>query len=308
MKKKFNTAITIRSFNLQSEIYTKLSKRTNIVFVNTTGQRLKEIDLCKAISDADGIIAGTELYTENILKSAPHLKVLSRVGVGLDNIDLEYTKRKGICVLNTPLAPGDAVAEHTIALIFSIFKRIPQYYEKAHRGDYSIQQGSMISGKIIGIIGLGRIGLKVATLLNACGTKIIFFDPFVKKNIPKDWERLDTLDDLLQAADVISLHSSPQSGNIPVLDKYAFSRCKTGVVVINTARGSLIDEKSLVDALDCGKVSFVGLDVVSIEPYKGPLLKYPQVIITPHVASNTLESRQQMEIEAVENMIHTLGI
>jgi D-3-phosphoglycerate dehydrogenase len=266
------------------------------------------MDLCNAIIDVDGIIAGTESYNANVLKSAPHLKVISRVGVGLDNIDLEYAKKRGICVLNTPLAPVDAVAEHTIALIFSIFKKIPQYYDKAHQGDYSIQQGSLLSGKTIGIIGLGRIGQKVATLLDALGTKIVYYDPLVKKNMPEKWVQINNLDDLFQTADIISLHSSPQSGNLPVLDKNAFARCKAGVVIINTARGSLIDEKALIHALDSGIISSAGLDVVSIEPYKGPLLDYPQVVITPHVASNTVESRQQMEIEAVENMLHTFGI
>jgi D-3-phosphoglycerate dehydrogenase len=303
-----NIAIAIRSFNFHSDTYTKLSKSTNIIFVNHSGQRLTEQDLCKSITNANGIIAGTESYNENVLNAAPHLKVISRVGVGLDNIDLDYAKKRGICILNTPLAPVDAVAEHTIALIFSIFKKIPQYYDNVHREDYSIQQGSLLSGKTIGIIGLGRIGQKVATLLDALGTKIMYYDPFLKKDMPEKWVRIDHLDNLFRTADVISLHTSPQYGNIPFLDKNAFAQCKAGVVIINTARGSLIDEIALIHAIDSGIVSSAGLDVVSVEPYKGPLLDYPQVVITPHVASNTVESRQQMEIEAVENMLHTFGI
>jgi D-3-phosphoglycerate dehydrogenase len=305
---KVNTAIVIRSFNLQSEPFRKLSEKTNLVFINASGQRLKGSVLSDAIKDAEGIIAGTELYTKEILNAAPSLRVISRVGVGLDNIDLEYAKKRGIRVLNTPLAPGDAVAEHTIALIYSVMKRIPQYYENTRKGDFSIRQGLMIIGKTVGIIGLGHIGQKVARSLDALGTKIIYYDPFHKKDLPTRWRKTGNIEDLLRTADIITLHIPPQPGNKPILDESAFACCKEGVVIINTARSSLIDEPALAHALDSGIVSAAGLDVLSVEPYKGPLVNYPQVIITPHVASNTEESRQQMEIEAVENMIHTFGI
>ncbi len=308
MEKKFGVSITIRSFNFNGVAFKKLEDKCNIIYINNSGKRLDGSNLCVSLQNADGVIAGTERYTKEILQASPQLKVISRVGVGVDNIDMEYTDKYGITIVNTPNAPVEAVAEHTIALIFSLLKNIPQYYERVRTGDYSIQQGSLLSGKTIGIIGLGRIGQKVATLLDALGTKIVYYDPLIKKNMPEEWVRVNNLDDLFQVADVISLHSSPQSGNLPVLDKKAFSRCKTGVVVINTARGSLIDEKALIHALDNGIVSSAGLDVASVEPYKGPLLDYPQVVITPHVASNTVESRQQMEIEAVENMLYTFGI
>jgi D-3-phosphoglycerate dehydrogenase len=308
MSKAFNTAIVIRSFGFQSDAYKKLDNATHLVFTNKSGQRLSEEDLIRAISEADGIIAGTESYNKKVLSSAPHLKVISRVGVGLDNIDLEYAALKGISVVNTPLAPTDAVAEHTLALILSLMKRIPRYYTKIREGDFSIYQGSLVKGKTAGIIGMGRIGQKVAGFLAALGAGIVYFDPFSPRGIPDEWHRADNLEDLLRISDIISLHCPPREGNLPILDREAFAKCKPGVIVINTARGSLIDEKSLIQAIDEGIVASAGLDVVSTEPYKGPLLDYPQIVITPHVASNTLESRQQMEIEAVENMLHIFGI
>lgn len=308
MAEKKNTVIAIRSFNLQGQAFAGLSGKTTIVFRNSSGQRLSEPDLCTAIRDADGVIAGTESYNATVLSSAPRLQVISRVGIGIDNIDLEYAKKRGITILNTPLAPVNAVAEHTVALILSLFKKIPQYYDNLHKGDYSIQQGGLITGKTLGIVGLGRIGWKVATLMEVFGVKVVFFDPWMKDPVPNKWVRKDTLRDLLPDADIISLHTPPQPHNLPLLDNEVFSLCKHGVVIINTARESLIDEHALRNALDCGIVSGAGLDVVSSEPYHGPLLQYPQVIITPHVASNTVESRQQMEIDAVENMLNAFRI
>lgn len=308
MEKKFGVSIAIRSFNFHGVAFKKLESKCTLIYINNSGKRLDGSNLYVALQNADGVIAGTEQYSREVLQKSPHLKVISRVGVGVDNINLEYADKYGITIVNTPNAPIEAVAEHTIALIFSLLKNIPLYYGRMRVGDYSIQQGSLLSGKTIGIIGLGRIGQKVATLLDALGAKIVYYDPLIKKNMPEEWVRVNNLNDLFETADVISLHSSPQSGNLPVLDKNAFARCKAGVVIINTARGSLIDEGALIHALDRGIVSSAGLDVVSVEPYNGPLLDYPQVIITPHVASNTVESRQQMEIEAVENMLHIFGI
>lgn len=305
---KFSISIPIRSFDLNGDAYARLSEITEIIFVNSSGNRLSEIQLCEAIKDADGIIAGTERYTANVLKACTHLSVISRVGVGIDNIDLDFAQNRGIIVANTPNAPILAVTEHTIALIFSVFKNIPQYYNGIHQGDHSLRLGALVLGKTVGIVGLGRIGRKVATSLEALGLKITFFDPGLKDPVPENWLRKPTLEALVNDADIITLHSPPQKDNRPLLDRRIFNACKQGVVIINTARGSLINENDLIAALDRGIVSSAALDVVSVEPYMGPLLDYPQVIITPHVASNTIESRQQMEIEAVENIITTLGI
>jgi D-3-phosphoglycerate dehydrogenase len=306
MGEKRKIVIAIRSFDLQGPAMKELVKAFRISYINTSGNRLTEEDLIKNIRGAEGLIAGTEPYTEKVLKSIPELRVISRVGVGLDNIDLEYAKKAGIIVTNTPDAPVESVAEHTIGLIFSVLKHIPEYNERVHHGDYSIRPNTMLSHKNLGIIGLGRIGQRVASLLQPMGVRILYYDPFVKGEIPRDWARKETLDDLLRESDIVTLHSAPLPGQAPLLGDYAFSQCKRGIILINTARGSLIDENALITALDKKIVSSAGLDVFANEPYHGQLLNYPQVIMTPHVASNTTESRQQMEIEAVRKLIAML--
>jgi D-3-phosphoglycerate dehydrogenase / 2-oxoglutarate reductase len=308
MTERKNIAITIRSFDMNGRAFSRLAAHANIVFSNSSGERLSEKALCVAIKEADGVIAGTERFSAQVLQSAPRLKAISRVGVGLDTIDLDYAREKNIAVLNTPISPGVAVAEHTVALLLSLMKNIPQYYVRVRQGDYSLTQGSLLAGKTIGIIGLGRIGWNVALLLEAFGSRITFYDPWVKGTPPEKWVRKGTLEALLCEADIITLHSSPQGGSTPLLDGTALASCKRGSVLINTARGSLIDEPALVQALKNGVIAAAALDVVAMEPYKGPLLDYPQVVITPHVASNTVESRQQMEIEAVENILDTFEV
>jgi D-3-phosphoglycerate dehydrogenase len=161
----------------------------------------------------------------------------------------------------------------------------------------------LLSGKKVGVIGLGRIGKRVAASLHFLGCDILYYDPWVSGAIPDSWIGQSSVTDLLKNADIITLHTPGQADGKPLLDKDTLSFCKKGQVIINTARGSLIDEEALLQALREERICAAGLDVTTIEPYHGPLLKCPRVIITPHVASNTRESRQQMEIEAIENMI-----
>ena len=226
------------------------------------------------------------------------------VGVGTDNIDVNTAEKHRIQILNTPEAPGLAVAEHTLAILLALLKKIPQYNQQMRDGNYAVGPGLTLSGKNIGIIGLGRIGYRVATMFAALGCTIHYYDPYIRSSPPSEWILHSSLDALVNTVDIVSLHTAPQKDGSAILDKLFFTKCKKGIIVINTARGSLIDEKALADALDAGIVSTAGLDVFSTEPYKGELLKYFQVIVTPHVASNTIESRQQMEMDAVEHIIN----
>lgn len=301
-------AVTIRSFDHNGPAFAQLCSHYNIVYLNQTGHRLSERELVSVISGVQGVIAGTESFSEEVLKSARDLRVISRIGVGTDNIDMSAAAQYGIKVLNTPTAPVAAVAEHTLGLILSVLKQIPEYNEAIRRGDYSIRTGKLLSGKKVGLIGLGRIGTAVAELLTALGCTIIFFDPFRNGAVPGSWQKAGSIESLLAASDIISLHAPPLPDGRPLLSDNEFNCCKKGIVIINTARGALIDETSLESALNTGTVSAAGLDVVSSEPYSGPLLNYPQVVITPHVASNTVESRQEMELEAVNNLINALEV
>ena len=301
---KPNVAVTIRSFNANSPAMAKLQLACNITSFNNTGRHLTEDELIEAVVGAQAILAGTETYSEKVLSSSEELAIISRVGVGIDNIDLLAANENNIKVCNTPESPAQAVAEHTVALIFSCLKMIPDYNERLHRGDHSTRRSGLLSAQTVGVIGLGRIGFKAAEILSAIGCKIIYYDPYLNRMVPDSWICAEELNQLLSSSDIISLHMPPQPGNRPILDRQAFPACKKGVVIINTARGSLIDENELLSSLQDGTVSTAGLDVVQHEPVTGPLLEYPQVIVTPHVASNTKESREQMEMEAVENIIN----
>jgi len=302
-KKLGRVAITIRSFSQKSPALTNLENHCRITFINTSGRRLSEDEIISAIRDADGILAGTEKISRHIMDMSPQLKVISRVGVGLDTIDLEAAQDHQILVRNTPEAPAIAVAEHTIALIFASLKHIPRYNTQMRQGDFSTMLGANLFGKKVGIIGMGRIGSRVATILENAGGKIWYFDPVAKNGLPDSWSRCDSLESLVADVDILSLHSPPLADKKPIIEEKLLSHAKKGMIIINTARGSLIDEAALTKALESGLVAGAALDVFSEEPYSGGLLKFPQVIVTPHVASNTHETRSQMEIEAVNNLI-----
>lgn len=259
-----------------------------------------------ALRNADAVIAGTEHFSRNVINAAPGLKVISRVGVGLDSVDLEAAAGLGIQVLITATSTVQPVAEHTLALIFCLAKRIAEYNEAARKRDHGIKKASLIQGKKVGIIGLGRIGSRVGELVSCLGCSVIFFDPFINRCPDPRWEKAESIGQLISSADIITLHVPAQKDQVPLLDREAFNKCRKGVIIVNTARGSLVDEQALSDALECGTVAAAGLDVTIKEPYSGPLLAFPQVIITPHVASNTTESRKAMENEAVENLIEAI--
>jgi D-3-phosphoglycerate dehydrogenase len=262
-----------------------------------------EEDLRQALDGAVGVIAGTEPFSPTVINACPRLRVISRVGTGIDSIDSGTAHARGIRIFTTPEPPVQAVAEHTLALLLSILKGIPQRNEMMRKGEELVQPGTLLAGKTVGIIGFGRIGMKVAAMLRSLGCRVLAYDPYTRGMDQEGVEFPASLEDLVAEADILTLHASAQPGDRPILDKRILSRCRRGVVILNAARGSLIDEAALVHALEEGRVAAAGLDVFPSEPYRGPLLRFPQVIATPHVASNTIETRREMEMEAVENLI-----
>jgi D-3-phosphoglycerate dehydrogenase len=306
MKNPPTVAITIRSFDLSSPAIKKLKENFIISFINKTGARLSETDLINALGNVHGVIAGTETFSCRVINQCSSLKVISRIGVGTDSIDLAAAREQGILIVTTPNSPIQSVAEHTLALILSALKNIPQYNEQMRKNNYTITSGSLLSGKTVGIAGMGRVGTRVAELLECLGCHIIFYDPMITRQTPSSWERIDSIEKLVKRSEIVSIHSAPQADNSPLIDTKVLSHAN-GITLINTARGSLIDEQSLLTALSSGKVKVAALDVFSSEPYTGKLLTFPQVIVTPHVASNTVESRQHMEMEAVNNLIQYLA-
>ena len=305
--KRVKVAITIRSFDAEGPAMKKLLEYCEIIYKNSSGRRLAEDALIEAVEESNAIIAGTEPISRNVIEAAPHLEVISRVGVGIDSIDASAAAQRGILLFNTPDSPVQAVAEHTLALIFSVLKHVPHYNASLRQGNYTLRQGRLLAGKIVGVVGLGRIGFRVATLLDMLGCTIVYYDPYERQNVPGDWLRALSLEELVRSSEIITLHASPPVDGKPILNNEMIAACRRGVILINTARGSLIDEAALACALQEGTIAGAGMDVLAHEPASGPLLQFSQVVVTPHVASNTVETRREMEMEAVDNILKHYG-
>lgn len=251
-----------------------------------------------------GVIAGIEPLTRKIMTKAPFLKIISRCGVGLDSVDLKAASELGIKVVNTPDAPTSAVAELTIGLMLAILRGICLMDGKIRSGEWPRPIGSLLAGKMVGIIGCGRIGAYVARLVHSFGCNVMGYDPYIK-NSP--FCALCDLDDLLREADIVTLHIPCTRENHHIISRERIFAMKKGAVLINAARGGLIDEEALYDALVKEHISGAALDCFEREPYSGPLAKLENVVLTSHVGSNAKEARKVMEQQALNNLIKALA-
>ena len=271
------------------------------VIDNPFKRKLKKSELLQLLSqDVSGLIAGLEPLDREVLVKS-NLKVISRVGSGLSNVDLEAAKDIGIKVYYTPYGPTRAVAELTIGSMLSLIRMVPLMDNALHNSMWNKKIGLQLQYKTVAIIGFGRIGKCVAELLKPFNAKIIIVDPFINKEEVK-YPVLSLQDAIIQA-DIITIHSS---GNECLIGEEEFSMMKKGSYILNPARGGLLSETALIKALDEGKVAGAWLDSFEVEPYNGPLKEYEQVILTPHVGSYTHDCRKQMETEAVQNLINAL--
>ena len=279
----------------------RLKKTGCEVIDNPFKRKLTKIEIINLLSDdVTGLIAGLEPIDRKVLE-ASKLKVVSRCGSGMSNVDIEAAKNLGIKVFSTPFGPTNAVAELTLACLLSLLRELPLMDQSLHKKKWKKRIGRELRRKKVAIIGFGRIGQRVGRLLAAFDAQIIAVD-IVFDERQNDVQHM-TLRDALKEADIISIHSS---GTACLLGKNEFELMKHGVYILNAARGEMIDEKELINALDTGKVAGAWLDTYSEEPYTGPLCNYPQVILTPHVGSYTKECRSSMEMEAVKNLLKGL--
>ncbi|MBN1161359.1 MAG: phosphoglycerate dehydrogenase [Dehalococcoidales bacterium] len=292
--------VSTSSFAEYDKLPLKLLKDAGILSqVNPYARKLTEDECLKFFGDVDGLIAGTEPLTAEVIKSAKKLKVISRVGVGLDNVDLEAAKKRGIKVFNTPDAPTPAVAELTLGLMLALLRNIPRGDREIRASKWQKQMGNLLRGKKAGIIGLGRIGQKVAELVKGLGAQAAYCDPAVTK---AGYKKL-SLEELLAQSDIVSLHLS---GGGTLLGEKELRSMKKGSYLVNCARGGLVDEKALAKVLKEGHLAGAALDVFAQEPYTGPLTKLDNVILTPHIGSYAIESRIEMEVQATRNLIEGL--
>jgi len=287
-----------------SQVLKDLYQKSFNVVVNPYGRKLTEKELKELLNQYRpiGLLAGTEHVTDSVLKDAKeYLKVISRVGVSWDNVDRKAAEELGIQIFRTEGVLNQAVAELTLGLILSALRAIPLQDRQIRDGVWQKRMGRLFQDKVIGIIGFGSIGQCVGKLISAFDARVLYYDP-VSTNVV--WAKPVSIHNLLAQSDVVTIHADAQ--NQILGEKELLSVCKPGVVIVNTSRGSLIDEDALYKALVSGQVAFACLDVFDKEPYFGPLTQRENVILTPHVGSYAKEARIKMEEMAVENLVKGL--
>jgi len=300
-------AITTSSFGTYDPSPLERLRREGFeIRLNPHGRKLSEMEAAEFAKDVDGILAGTEPLTEWVMAQVPTLKAISRCGVGMDNVDCDAARKRGIGVYNTPFGPTLAVAELTVGLILNLLRAVTQMDRELRNGIWKKKMGNQLRGKQVGIIGFGRIGQRVAQLLLPFGVAIGYFDNAdISCTLP--CEPMD-FQYLLSTSDIVSLHLSAINNNRPLIGEAELKLMREGSRLVNLSRGGIVDEDALFDALSRGQLAGAAVDVFEREPYTGPLTQLDTAILTPHVGSYAMESRIEMEMQAVENLINGLKI
>ncbi|RME71195.1 MAG: 3-phosphoglycerate dehydrogenase [Verrucomicrobia bacterium] len=269
---------------------------------------LSEARMLELVGDFDAFICGDDAITRAVLEKArPRLKIISKYGIGVDKIDVAAATELGIPVLFTPGVNHTTVAEHAFLLLLALQKNFVAAVDATRRGEWKRKTGHELWGKTIGIIGLGRIGKEVAIRARAFGMEVIAYDVYWDADFAAGHavRRADTLDELYAASDYISLHTNLTPETHHLINADSIAKMKPGVVVINCARGEIVDTSAMVDALKSGRVGGYGADVLDVEPPPAdhPLLNAPNCVVTPHVGSRTYESVVRQATTAVKNLI-----
>ena len=286
-----------------------LNSRDFLVDKNDKGRKLTDDEIFTLVSHYDGIIAGTESYDERILNQAKQLKVISRLGTGNDNINLKVANQLGIAIVNTKTSPALGVAELAFGLIFDLYRNIRYHNENLRNGIWEKRMGSLISGKTLGIVGLGSIGRELVKITHGFGLKYLVNDIIKNPIIDKSSNlKYCTFKDVFTKSDIVSIHTNLTEENRNLVDYEILKMMKPSSILINTSRGEIINEKDLIKALEKNLIAGAGLDVFSTEPYRGKLLGFNNVVATPHIAGYTKETRSKMELEAAKNLIKELEV
>ncbi len=268
-------------------------------------------DLATQIGGYEGIVirSGTKL-TADLIARADRLKVIGRAGVGVDNVDVEAATRRGIVVANAPESTVVSAAEHTIGLLLALSRNIPQAHAalKQGRWERSSHGGIELVEKTLGVLGFGRIGQQVARRAIGLGMRVVAFDPFVARERFRELgaERVEAPEEVFAAADFLTLHLPLTEETRGSIDAGAFAQMRDRVRFVNAARGELVDEAALIEALRSGKIAAAALDVFSEEPYSGPLLELDNVIVTPHLAASTAEAQDRAGLIVAEQVAAAL--
>lgn len=301
--------ITTVPFGEKNKLPLELLENSGIEYViNPIGRKLREEELAELAPEFDVIIAGTELISDKVMSNAKNLKLISRVGVGLDGVDLLAAERRGIKVSYTPDAPGPAVAELTIGLMLSLLRSVHVANSQMHNGQWQRIFGRRIPEVTIGIIGTGRIGSRVLRRISAFGTpRVLANDLTPDKNVAPElkleWVDKETI---YREADLLTLHVplTPYTKNM--IRREHLLMMKPDALLINTSRGGIINEADLAEVLKSGHLGGAAIDVFNQEPYSGELAGIERCLLTAHMGSMSVDCRSRMEIEATEEAVRFL--
>ena len=270
-------------------------------------KRLTEAELLPIVADAVAMVVRSETkVSKKVLEAAPKLRVVGRAGVGVDNVDVEAATQRGVVVMNTPAGNTITTAELTFTMLLSLARKVPQAHGTMVAGKWDRKQfqGVELSGKTLGVLGMGRIGTEVAKRAIAFGMRVVGYDPFLTEARAKGLgiELATELDMVYREADFITVHMPVTEQTKGMLNTAAFSKMKPGVRIVNCARGEIIVENDLIAALDSGKVAAAGLDVFIVEPLAAdhPFRKHPNLILTPHLGASSEEAQEKCGIEVAE--------
>jgi len=301
--------ITTVPFGAHNRLPIDLLESVGVDFeINPLGRRLKADELASMVSDVEILIAGTEPITAAVMDAAPRLRLISRVGIGLDSVDLQAARERGIAVSYTPEAPAPAVAELTFGLMLTLLRHTHVANLGMHRGEWQRQMGRRIPEVTIGIIGTGRIGSRVLRRLVPFGTPRILVNdldpqPNLVPELRLEWVGKDTI---YREADVISLHLPMTKQTRNMIGREQLMMMKSDALLINTSRGGIVNEADLYDVLREGHLGGAAIDVFQEEPYAGPLGEIDRCVLTCHMGSMSVDCRSRMEIEATEEAVRYL--
>ena len=273
---------------------------------------LKGQELLDAVAQTDALItrSGTAV-TPELVNAGSRLRIVGRAGVGLDNVDVDAATKRGILVINAPTANIMSATEHTMAMLLSLCRNIPEAHASVKRGEWTRAKfmGIELNGKTLGVIGLGRIGSRVTVRARAFGMNVVAYDPYISDNVFLEVDaKKVSLDELLAAADFITVHTPMTEETRGMLGTNEIAKMKTGVVVLNIARGGIYDEQALADALNSGKIAGAAIDVYEDEPPKKdhPLLNAKNAILSPHIGANTVEAQDRVAVQTAEMVVEAL--
>ena len=301
--------ITTVPFGNKNQLPINLLKRNGFEYlINPAGKKLTEDELADLVTDFDVIIAGTEPITKKVIDRASNLKMISRVGIGLDSVDLLEAKKQNIAVSYTPDAPAPAVAELTVGMMLTLLRSVHVANSQMHLGDWHRYFGRRLSEVTIGIIGVGKIGQGVLEHLTGFGSpKILVNDISIKDKI-QDRYNVEWADkeEIYKQSDIVTLHLPLTAETKNMITESHLLSMKTDAIIINTSRGGIINEDDLYKVMQSGHLSGAAIDVFDNEPYDGDLNKIERCLLTAHMGSMSIDCRTRMEIEATEEAVRFL--